>query len=158
MKARFKGFCIACSKPIYVGQEISKRNGSDKYTHSVCPTAQPSAPKAAARSDGYREILARFDSKCVKCDGVIAEGDRILWKKGEKAFHVACDGERGNDKLDMSNGMLPGSADSYDRGPFEGPVGDGKVQVRAPKRRVRDLDRALAAEDYGDPDDHDFEF
>lgn len=87
MQARYKGFCVECSKPIYPGQEIAKKDGAEKYTHVVCPTDYTPSTKTA---DGYRKMAARFDSVCVKCGGEIAEGDTILWKKGEKAFHAAC--------------------------------------------------------------------
>jgi hypothetical protein len=37
-----------------------------------------------------REIIARFNSRCPKCQGFINTGEKVLWEQGAKAEHVNC--------------------------------------------------------------------
>ncbi|MDP3768835.1 MAG: hypothetical protein Q8S13_12535 [Dehalococcoidia bacterium] len=41
------------------------------------------------------QITARFDGRCGVCNGAFKAGTTILWAKGQKAQHVACDGAAG---------------------------------------------------------------
>ena len=94
MIAKFKGYCFKCRKPVYPGQEIDYDRNAEKgqmTAHKVCPVDGVKAKPAD--TNGYREIAARFQSVCAICQDVIAEGERIMWKKGEKAMHVACYGQ-----------------------------------------------------------------
>lgn len=91
MKARYKGFCRACNRPTWPGQEIRK-TAFGAWIHAVCPADHEPARQVGG---GYREMAARFPSVCPTCNGEIAEGNPIIWRKGEKAVHAACFGERG---------------------------------------------------------------
>lgn len=130
MRARFKGFCRACNRPTWPGQEIRK-TAFGAWVHAVCPADHEPARQIEG---GYREMAARFPSTCPTCNGPIAEGDRIHWRKGEKAVHAACQ-------------------HAYARAAEDAPERPGEDRPLVRIARHLDYDRALAAENYGDPDD-----
>ena len=42
-------------------------------------------------NEDWKKIVAKFDGKCVKCNGKINEGDEILWNlKSKEVKHVEC--------------------------------------------------------------------
>lgn len=169
MRARFKGFCGECRKATYPGQEIRKAENG-RWVHQVCPADYEPARQVG---DGYREMAARFDSRCPTCNGAIAQGDRIIWRKGEKAVHAACFGEQvpAHPLAPLPERPAPAPAPTTQelaqtmraaRQAEQAGVRRIDAIIEAARKlerpRRRDPDMALAAENYGDPDDVDRSF
>jgi len=37
-----------------------------------------------------RKIKAKFESKCLKCEGLTLTGSTVYWEKGKGVFHEKC--------------------------------------------------------------------
>ena len=64
-------------------------------------------------NEDWKKIVAKFDGKCVKCNGKINEGDEILWNlKSKEVKHVECPPskslkkEEGNDDDETDSGIV----------------------------------------------------
>ena len=61
----------------------------------------------------WKQLVAKFDGKCIKCNDKTKEGDEILWNlKNRKVKHVECPPskslkkEEGNDDDETDSGIL----------------------------------------------------
>ena len=87
--AKFATKCsCGCDAAIAVGSELVWR--AYLPGHVNAPAVKP-APKPAGANVAPREMNARFDSVCPRCDAAIAKGASIFYVPGQKAWHVQCD-------------------------------------------------------------------
>ena len=85
--------------------------------------------------EDWKKIVAKFDGKCVKCNGKINEGDEILWNlKRKEVKHVECPPSKSPKKEEDNDD------DETDSGIFISDEADENIQRAAKYRGYSNYD------------------
>lgn len=90
--------------------------------------------KSSASENGPPVITAKFDSKCIVCQGPIKKGEKVVYEKGKGAWHPTCDPRAGDGE------DVPPKSTDEDWNPAPTEAVDPTVPKPASKDAIPDVD------------------
>ena len=85
-------------------------------------------------TEGPPVITAKFDSKCVVCQGPIKKGEKVVYEKGKGAWHPTCDPRSGDgeditpSKEEVASATVVNKEEAFDPNPqSEKPAGKDAI-------------------------------